>query len=171
MTNNELKDILCDEIMDEDVLDEMIVLEGDEFADGCIGYTDDFHLVYSYERLVESLGKAYGSEEDAIEWLEYNTYRAIPYMAHDGIEPIIIHEFMRQVVYMKISIESFDGYTHKERLISTPGYYLDAEIQYYPKSKIVYEVFVRKDNYSFHDCIGRRTESLKEALSWINKEE
>ena len=93
MTNTELKDILNDEIMDEDILNEMIVLEGDEFADGCIGYTDDFHLVYSYERLVESLGKVYGSEESAIEWLEYNTIRSLPYMASEGNEPIIIHEF------------------------------------------------------------------------------
>ena len=85
MTNDELKDILADEIMDEEI-------EGDEFADGIIGYTDDFHLVYSYERLVESLTIVYGSEEEAIEWLEYNTIRAIPYMSKDGLEPVIIHE-------------------------------------------------------------------------------
>lgn len=71
MTNDELKDILADEIMDEEILNQMIVLEGDEFADGIIGYTDDFHLVYSYERLVKSLAIVYGSEEEAIEWLEY----------------------------------------------------------------------------------------------------
>lgn len=94
MTNYELKGMLAAEIMDEDILDEMIILEGDEFADGAIGYTDDYHVVYSYERLVESLGKAYDSEEDAIEWLEYNTIRAIPYMASEGNEPIIIHEFI-----------------------------------------------------------------------------
>ena len=34
MTNLALKELLADEIMDEDVLNEMIVLEGDEFADG-----------------------------------------------------------------------------------------------------------------------------------------
>lgn len=93
MTNLALKELLADEIMDEDVLNEMIVLEGDEFADGAIGYTDDYHLVYSFERLVESLGKVYGSEVDAVEWLEYNTLRSIPYMAREGNEPIIIHEF------------------------------------------------------------------------------
>ena len=92
MTNYELKEILSSEIMDEDILDQMIVLEGDEFADGCIGYTDDYHLVYSYDKLVESLGNVYGSEEDAIEWLDYNTMRAIPYMSNEGLEPIIIHE-------------------------------------------------------------------------------
>lgn len=94
MTNNELKDKLADEIMDEDILNEMIVLEGDEFADGCIDYTNDYHVVYSYERLVESLAKVYGSEEDAMEWLDYNTIGGIPYMAKEGLEPVIIHEFM-----------------------------------------------------------------------------
>lgn len=92
MTNAELINILQEEIIDEDILDQMIVLESDEFADGVIGYTDDYHLVYGYERLVESLTKIYGSEEEAIEWLEYNTIRAIPYMAKEGLEPIIIHE-------------------------------------------------------------------------------
>lgn len=93
MTNIELRDNLLSNIYDE-AISNMILLEGDEFADGAIGYTDDYHVVYSYERLVESLGKAYGSEEDAIEWLEYNTIRAIPYMASEGNEPIIIHEFI-----------------------------------------------------------------------------
>ena len=92
MTNTELKEKIADHIMDEDELDKIIVLEGDEFADGCIGITEDNHLVYSYEKLVESLTKEYGSENDAIEWLEYNTLRAIPYMASQGYEPIIIHE-------------------------------------------------------------------------------
>lgn len=93
MINSEVRSKLLSEI-DSDVADNIILLEGDEFADGLIGYTNDYHAVYSYERLVESLSKAYGSEEAATEWLEYNTIRAIPYMASEGNEPIIIHEFI-----------------------------------------------------------------------------
>ena len=100
MTNNELKDILYNMVQDEDILNQMIILEGDEFADGVIGITNDYHVVYSYERLVQSLSKAYReegqSDEDAewgaIDWLDYNTIRSLPYMEKDGLVPVIIFE-------------------------------------------------------------------------------
>lgn len=92
MTNNELKEKISDIVLDEEELNYIIVLEGDEFADGAIGLTDDNHLVYSYEKLIESLAETYGSETDAIEWLEYNTIRSLSYMSSYGNEPIIIHE-------------------------------------------------------------------------------
>lgn len=94
MDNNELKNMIADLIFDDEELNQIIVLEGDEFADGAVGLTDDNRLVYSYERLVESLAKAYGSEEDAVEWLEYNTIRSLPYMSSYGNTPLIIHEFV-----------------------------------------------------------------------------
>lgn len=96
MDNNELKEMISDYVLgDEEVLDSIIILEGNEFADGAIGITNDYHVVYSYERLVDSLAKTYGTEEDAIDWLDYNTMRSLPYMASMGNEPIIIHEFER----------------------------------------------------------------------------
>lgn len=103
MTNNELKDILYDMIQDEDILDQMIILEGDEFADGVIGITNDYHVVYSYERLVRSLAKVYREEDqsdsdaevDAMEWIDYNTIRSLPYMEKDGLAPVIMFELER----------------------------------------------------------------------------
>lgn len=98
MTNNELKDILYDVVQDEDVLDQMIILEGDEFADGVIGITTDNHVVYSYDKLILSLAKTYKEEDqsdailNAIDWLEYNTIRSLPYMEKDGLAPIIMYE-------------------------------------------------------------------------------
>lgn len=97
MTNDELKDILRDTVMDEDELDKIIVLEGDEFADGFIGLTTDNHCVYGYERMIESLCKHNNWDEtEATEWVEYNTMRAIPYMSSVGYEPIIIYECARE---------------------------------------------------------------------------
>ena len=100
MSNNELKEILYDTIQDEDVLDQMIILEGDEFADGVIGITNDNHVVYSYERLVQSLAKAYRDENQtdeeaelaAMEWIDYNTIRSLPYMEKEGLAPVIMFE-------------------------------------------------------------------------------
>ena len=79
MNNIKLKEMVGDYVLDEEELDKIVVLEGDEFADGAIGITDDNRLVYSYDRLVESLAKEYGSEESARDWLDYNTIRSIPY--------------------------------------------------------------------------------------------
>lgn len=91
MTNDELKDLIADLVTDEEILDQIIVLEGDEFADGAIGLTDDYHLVYDYNKLVKSLSEHNKwSEEEAIEWLDYNTLRAISYMESAGNVPIII---------------------------------------------------------------------------------
>ena len=94
MTNSELKEQIAEMCMfDETILDNIIILEGDEFADGAIGLSSDDHVVYSYEKLVDSLSKFYGGELEAIEWLEYNTIRSLPYMDSVGNTPIIIHEF------------------------------------------------------------------------------
>ena len=101
MTNEELKAIIADMVCDDDELNSIIVLEGDEFADGCIGISTDNHLTYGYEKLVESLMDAYMKNDNvtedeartmAIDWLEYNTIRSLPYMKSAGHEPIIIRE-------------------------------------------------------------------------------
>ena len=100
MTNNDLKNTLYNMIQDEDILNQMIIFEGDEFADGAIGITNNYHVVYSYERLVQSLAKAYREEYQsdneaevaAMEWLDYNTIRSLPYMEKDGLVPVIMFE-------------------------------------------------------------------------------
>lgn len=83
-----------------------IVLEPQEdFNEGLIGVSEDKqHLIYSYQKLTESLAKSYqkdnkDSEEtyedflnQACEWVDYNTIRSLPYMDADFV-PIIIYEF------------------------------------------------------------------------------
>lgn len=51
-----------------------------DFVDAIIGITDDGRLVYSYDLMVESLENEGWTSEDAIEWIKYNTIRALPYM-------------------------------------------------------------------------------------------
>ena len=95
MTNTELKEIISTLVIDEDELNKIIILEGDEFADGAIGLTEDNHVIYDYELLVESLMNHNNwTREEAIEWLDYNTLGSISYMASKGKEPIIMmHNF------------------------------------------------------------------------------
>ena len=92
MTNSDIKKQISDLVGDDqDKLNSIVILEGDEFANGFIGLSNDNRAVYSYTRLVDSLSRAnHWSTDDAIEWLEYNTIRSLPYMGDKA--PIIIHE-------------------------------------------------------------------------------
>ena len=50
------------------------------YDDAIIGVTDDYRVVYDYEMMVEWLMKKESiSAEDAIDWIEFNTMRALPY--------------------------------------------------------------------------------------------
>ena len=55
-----------------------------------IGVTHDNRAVYDYEKMVEWLISTEGfTEEEAIEWIDYNTLRAIGYFGEDT--PIIMY--------------------------------------------------------------------------------
>jgi hypothetical protein len=60
------------------------------YDDALIGVTDDGRAVYDYELMVEWLMDTEGwSYEDAAEWVNYITIRALPYMDEDA--PIILN--------------------------------------------------------------------------------
>ena len=55
-----------------------------------IGVTEDGRAVYDYDLMVQWLMDEEGWDEiDAVEWIDYNTIRALPYMGENA--PIIIH--------------------------------------------------------------------------------
>ena len=101
-----MKDIIDEWHIDE----ETIILEPqDVFNEGIIGVSEDKnHLIYSYQKLTDSLAESYEKEfyennkepnedeipdfvQDACEWLDYNTIRALPYMDSEHC-PIIMYE-------------------------------------------------------------------------------
>ena len=60
------------------------------YDDALIGVSEDRRAIYDYYKMIDWLMDKEGlSEIDAIEWVEYNTLRAIPYMGDDA--PIIMH--------------------------------------------------------------------------------
>lgn len=96
MTNDELKRTLEEMVMDVEELEKIIVLEGDEFADAVIGLTDDYRLVYSYEKITAALMNKNGwTELETLDYIEANTLRSLPYMESLGNAPIIINELWR----------------------------------------------------------------------------
>lgn len=62
------------------------------YDDALIGVSHDGRAVYDYNLMIDWLMKKEGwSDNEAIEWIEYNTVRALPYMG-DGA-PIIMYGF------------------------------------------------------------------------------
>lgn len=92
MTIEQLKELIA-----ELGYDDVTVFEDYDYADAFIGMSDDGRAVYSYDKMVEWLMlKENWSYEEAVEWIEYNTIRALPYAGPNA--PIVVYdvpEYMR----------------------------------------------------------------------------
>lgn len=77
---------------------EATMFRNPDFYDAIVGYIfneDDLPvLVYDYNKMVESLAAEYSESEDpiidAIEFINYNTLRTLPYMPNNG-RPVIMY--------------------------------------------------------------------------------
>ena len=64
-----------------------------DYETALIGVTEDGRTVYDFDKMVEWLIETEGfTDIEAIEWIEYNTVRALPYMGSD--HPIIVYPLM-----------------------------------------------------------------------------
>lgn len=69
--------------------DGVTYLENFDYEDALIGVTSDNRCVYDYDKMVEYLVSKQGfSEEEAAEWISYNTIRALPYMGENA--PVVM---------------------------------------------------------------------------------
>ena len=69
----------------------VVYLTNFSYDDALIGVTEDNRAVYDYDLMVEWLVEHEGfSDEEAIEWIDYNTIRALPYMPEG---PVILYRF------------------------------------------------------------------------------
>lgn len=60
------------------------------YDDALIGVSEDGRAIYDYEKMIDWLIKEEGwSDNEAVEWIETNTIRALPYMGADA--PIIMY--------------------------------------------------------------------------------
>lgn len=75
------------EYLSENYPDSIIL---DSMDDAIIGIDVDGHVVYSYDKCVDCMIKQGMTDEEAMEWIDYNTIRAIPYMGDN--KPIMIYE-------------------------------------------------------------------------------
>ena len=60
------------------------------YDDALIGVSADGRAIYDYEKMIEWLmDEENWTDEEAVEWIEFNTLRALPYMGSDA--PIIMY--------------------------------------------------------------------------------
>ena len=85
--NKELRSSI-DEI---EALDDAVILDNPSFDKSIVGYTSDGRLVYDFDKMVVEFASDNDIEDyiEAIEFIEYNTERALPYMGERA--PLIIY--------------------------------------------------------------------------------
>lgn len=60
------------------------------YDDALIGISEDGRAIYDFEKMVDWLIKEEGwTDDEAVEWIETNTLRALPYMGEDS--PIVMY--------------------------------------------------------------------------------
>lgn len=61
-----------------------------DYESALIGVTTNGRTVYDYNKMVEYLVNEEDFDDtEAVEWIDYNTIRALPYMGSDG--PIVMY--------------------------------------------------------------------------------
>ena len=71
--------------------EDIIVFSNNEYDNALIGISEDGRAIYNYDLMVQWLIDKYNfNETDAIEWIDYNTIRALPYAGEKS--PIVMFE-------------------------------------------------------------------------------
>ena len=74
----------------ENGYEDVIILKNYSYDDALIGVTEDNRTIYDFDKMVQWLIHTENfTQEEAIEWIEYNTIRALPYMGERA--PVIMY--------------------------------------------------------------------------------
>ena len=70
--------------------EDVVIFKDYSYDDALIGVTEDNRAVYDFDKMVAWLMETEGfTQDEAIEWIEYNTIRALGYAGDDA--PIIMY--------------------------------------------------------------------------------
>jgi len=73
--------------------DEIMVFRNFDYETAIVGVSEDGRAVYDFDLMVEYLIETQGwSFEESVEWIDFNTIRALDYISDDR-KPIIINIF------------------------------------------------------------------------------
>lgn len=78
------------ELLLESGYEDVVVFSNYSYDDALIGVSSDNRAIYDYEKMVEWLVRNEDfSYEEAADWIDYNTIRALPYGGENA--PIIMY--------------------------------------------------------------------------------
>jgi hypothetical protein len=84
----------AEELLLDNGYEDVIYLTNYSYDDALIGVSNDNRAIYDFELMIMWLVENEDfTREEAIEWIEYNTIRALPYMGVGA--PIIMHYLER----------------------------------------------------------------------------
>lgn len=70
--------------------EDVVILQNYSYDDALVGVTEENCAVYDFDKMVDWLVETENfTREEAVEWIEYNTIRALPYMGEAA--PIIMY--------------------------------------------------------------------------------
>lgn len=88
-----MKNRTAEEKLFENGYEDILILKNYSYDDALIGITEDNRAIYNFDKMVDWLIKTENlSQEEAIEWIEYNTIRALPYMGERA--PVIMYPLL-----------------------------------------------------------------------------
>jgi hypothetical protein len=77
------------DLLNEMGYEDLVIFENPDYDAAIVGVSEGRRVIYDFDKMVECLVKEDGmSEEDAVEFIEYNTIRALPYFVNS---PIIMY--------------------------------------------------------------------------------
>lgn len=80
------------ELIEEYEYENIIIFSNPSYASAFIGISEDNRAIYDYNKMVEYLMETEGwSDIDAIEFIEYNSIRSLPYYENS---PIIMYRLL-----------------------------------------------------------------------------
>ena len=84
---------------EERLLDEgyegVVIFSDFSYDDALIGVSEDNRAIYDFNKMVKWLMKTQGfTEEESIEWIDYNTIRSLPYCGYKS--PIIMYPLLSE---------------------------------------------------------------------------
>ena len=85
MINNELRDFISEEH------EEAVIFNVPNYDNAIVGISEDGRVIYDYELMIKELTNDTAlTEDEAIQFLDYNTIRTLPYI-EEKVRPIILY--------------------------------------------------------------------------------
>lgn len=84
---------VAERLKENEYEEEYVVFSNPSYDDAAIGVSSDGRVVYDFQLMVRYLiEKENMTEEDAIEYIEYNTLRSLGYVGNNS--PIVLYPFL-----------------------------------------------------------------------------